>query len=106
MENVVLSVVMRVWCYSVIEIHQLGSIVIIMMIVNDVLNNANKLQTNKLNNVYFFLAAEGRIKSTCTRKKSTCTRKHIKEIHTNTSKTANIIDSLVFHHPLILSFQT
>ena len=93
-----LWVVMHVWCYSVIVIRQLGSIVIMMMIVNDVLNNANKLQTNKLNNVYFFLAAEGRIKSTCT-------RKHIKEIHTNTSKTANVIDSLVFHHPLTLSFQ-
>jgi len=54
MKNVVLWVVMHVWCYSVIVIHQLGSIVIMMMIVNDVLNNANKLQTNKPNNVYFF----------------------------------------------------
>jgi len=37
------------------------------------------------NNVLLFMAAKGWIKSTCT-------RKHIKEIHTNTSNTANVID--------------
>ena len=37
-------------------------------------------------NIYYFLTAKGWIKSTCT-------RKHIKEIHTDMSNTANVIDS-------------
>ena len=42
------------------------------------------LQTNKQR--LLFLAAKGWIKSTCT-------RKHTKEIHTNMSNTANVIDN-------------
>jgi len=44
----------------------------------------NKQQQRRL----LFLAAKGSI-----RPKSTCTRKHIKEIHTDTSSTANVFDN-------------